>query len=102
MSNQTCSTGVPSRGFIPPALAVGRAPPTYNEVAQSQHVINLNGLAQLDGTNQEEGAAAALPLHSLDGKKTTPIDGATASSNPFDDFIVEGYEDVTYEPSKLI
>lgn len=82
------------KGFVPPPIVLQRSPPSYNDVTDSRKVANLDGLVQPD----EEGAVA-LPVA---GPSSEPDYGNRLSNNPFDEFIIEGYENVTYEPSQWI
>ena len=80
-----------SRGFIPPPVMFQRAPPSYNDATDSRKVANLDGLVQ----SADEGAIA-LPVA---GPSSEPEYRSHISSNPFDEFTIDGYENVTYEPS---
>jgi hypothetical protein len=71
-----------NRGFIPPSVNL-RDPPNYNEAARSQEVPTLDS-----NSNAE---------NSRDGYPKDP-----QNARILDEFLIEGYEHVTYEPSKKL
>lgn len=84
------------QGFVPPPITFQRAIPTYNDGSGPRQVANLDGIVQ-PGEYQQRGRDSPVA-----GPSSAPDYESKISSNPFDDFIIEGYENVTYEPSMLI
>lgn len=68
----------------PVSSSIARIPPSYQEAITSNRVRNVNGLME-----QAEGTVA--PSKEVDGLEYSP----------FDEFIIEGYENVGEQLSKL-
>ena len=81
------STVSGNRGFIQPSMNL-RDPPNYNEAARSQEVPTLDSSSNAENYVTE---------NSRDGY---PRDNPSARM--LDEFLIEGYEHVTYEPSKAL
>ena len=71
---------------VQPPVALTRSLPSYNELVSRRR----QQAAQLE--TQLEGATALLPPDEED-------DGYPTSNNPFDEVVIGGYENITYEPS---
>lgn len=85
-----------SRGFVPPPVVIQRSPPSYNEASSLPQVANLDGYVQ----SIEQGARPKLPP--VAGPSSEADYRSHLSSSAFDEFIIEGYEHVTYETSECI
>lgn len=79
------------QGFVPPPITFQRAMPSYNDGSVPRQVANLDGIVQPGEQPRPDSPVA--------GPSSAPDYGSKISSNPFDDFIIEGYENVSYEPS---
>ena len=76
--------------FIPPPVALQRDPPAYNEVVSSSRAV-----AVLDNDN-EYGEGAIAQVESVESPEYSDKDPDLTS----DEYVIQGYEHVTYEPSK--
>lgn len=87
-----------SRGFVPPPILLQRSPPSYGETSTSREVANLDGHVQSEdqGVRPKSSLLPVAGLSSEEGYKSQ------LSSSAFDEFIIEGYEHVTYETSQCI
>lgn len=87
-----------SQGFIPPPIVLQRSPPSYNEASDYRPVAILDGYVP----PAEQGVKPKTLQHppGLAGPSTEPEYENNISSNAFDEFIIEGYENVTNEPSQ--
>jgi hypothetical protein len=88
-----------SQGFIPPPIVLQRSPPSYNEASDSRPVAVLDGYVPAAG----QGVKPKIPQQppaAVAGPSTEPEYESNISSNAFDEFIIEGYENVTNEPSQ--
>ena len=83
-----------NQGFVPPPVLLQRTMPSYNEVSGTQQVANLDGIVEAKESRKPN----------LDSPVAGPSSASEypsrISSNPLDDFIIEGYENVSYEPSQ--
>lgn len=82
-----------TQGYIPPSVTLQRAIPSYNDVPGSRQVANLDGIVQ-SGASQNPGQDTPVA-----GPSSASDYDSRLSTNPFDDFVIEGYEIVSYEPS---
>jgi hypothetical protein len=86
-----------SQGFIPPPVVLQRSLPSYNEVPGSQSIATLDGYAP---TTEQGVKPKSLKQTEKAARPTSdPEYESNISPNAFDEFIIEGYENVTYEPS---
>ena len=87
-----------SQGFIPPPVVLQRSLPSYNEVPGSQSIATLDGYAP---TTEQGVKPKSLKQTEKAARPTSdPEYESNISPNAFDEFIIEGYENVTYEPSR--
>lgn len=70
---------------------IQRALPLYN-----QPTTSLDGLAVHLDDDDYSAVLGAVAVTPTDSEKTGPPSGS-----PLEDFVIEGYEEVTYEPSKF-
>lgn len=86
-----------SRGFVPPPILLQRSPPSYGETSTSRQVANLDGHVQSEdqGVRPKSSLLPVAGLSSEEGYKSQ------LSSSAFDEFIIEGYEHVTYETTLI-